>query len=806
MAVFIELVTDAFEEVFREQSRAHQNSGGGSRSSRAGKTVVRRPTRGIEIKDDTYAYLKVIMSNGVELPLLDSSSYTGTNAKGYTNFILQSVNEQRMEKHQIVETFGDAYVFFFGESPRFLDCSAILINTHDFNWRAEWWHNYEHYLRGTKLVELGARCYMFWDDNVIEGYMLMSSASEVAEQPYTVSLQFRFFVTKYQSINLSSVEQFPVRSSVQLPPGVELTQSDAFDKLQAFYRGGSAGTRGSDAVSREQFVVGDALSSGGSGVGPLAGNAPVATRFGPSTYAFGGASASAGISAGFGAGVGAGFGASATAGIGFGASAGASASFGASASAGAGFGASASAGVGFGASASASVGVGVGTSLSLGLGTASGPLGAPRVGPGFGRQSGEAYAPFQKITQKIRELPPSVVVDPSIWNALRGTTGLASVEDQNVLTVDESTRGGALRGLIAENIDEYVNGTDGYPGIRAYMQGATESYIEPYYALGKAITRAQELSFGLPYSVVTTLNALGIAADNPYAMRALGLAPNFSPGYIASAGAFASVGVSAGFGASASLSAGVGASTSFGGASSYNVSYSPLANASLGGSAGIGVSARAGYFANATGGSSYLATAGGYSYTDPLGAIYGRNNTQVGFSPDTHRYVEGTGFPSYGYNSPYGGVGYGRAGFGDFGGAGFGAGNALGDPGFRDPFSVTVRGTSSVSRVRYDATALTPGPMLGGTAVLGGASVSVGGVSSAFSMTAFSGSFNPWVVAASKQQPPIYGQPAVGPGSPGVYGPNLGYAAYQQNQFPVSQPYVGGVTVRASASASFGFF
>lgn len=650
MAVFIELVTDAFEQVFSEQARANQNSGGGARSSRAGKTVVRRPVRGIETKTDSYAYIKVVMANGVELPLLDSSSYTGTNSKGYTNFILQSVQEQRMEKHQIVETFGDAYVFFFGESPRFLDCQAMLINSHDFNWRAEWWHNYEKYLRGTKLVELGARCYLFWDDNVVEGYMLMASAVETSEQPYTVQLQFRFFVTKYQNINLSHVEQFPVRSSVQLPSGVDLTQPDAFDKLQAYYRGDSAGT--GSAASREAVILGD----------------------------------------------------------------------------------------------------------------------APR--------GGEAE---QKITRKIRELPPSIVVDPSIWSALRGTTGMAFVEDQDISTVEGSSKS-VLRGLIAENIDEYVNGNDGLPGIRAYMQGATESYYEPYYELNKAITRAQELSYSLPYSVITTLNALGVSADNADAMRSMGLAPNFSPGYTANASAFASARV----GFSAKAGASVGARTSFGGSSSASVSFSPIVSASVGASAGvsIGASARAGYYSNAS--ASYNSS---YTNKDPMGSIYGRAGSKDGFSADAHKYEEGAGYPSYGYSSPYGGAGYGHAGFGDFGGTGFGSANASGDPGFRDPNSVVSRQRAS-AQSKQDSTSLTPGASFGGALAAGTASVSVGGSCSAFSTTVLYGSFSSWVAEAARQQQGTA---------------DVGYEAQRRSQVPPSQAFVASASAQASASFTVGF-
>lgn len=222
IAIFIELVTDPFTDVFASQVGARQGSGNG-RAARAGKPSARRPVRGIEIKEDTYAYMKVVMSNGTELPLLDSGSSTGESSDGYTNFILQQVQEARMEKHQIVETFGDTYVFFFGESPRFLDCTATLLNTMDFNWRAEWWHNYENYLRGTKLVELGARCYLSWDDNIIEGYMLNAVASEGSDQPYSIALQFKFFVTNYHNVSLVDVDQYPVHSGAVVADSAALS-------------------------------------------------------------------------------------------------------------------------------------------------------------------------------------------------------------------------------------------------------------------------------------------------------------------------------------------------------------------------------------------------------------------------------------------------------------------------------------------------------------------------------------------------------------------------------------------------------
>lgn len=222
--IYVELTTDAFEEVLARQKRGKQKD---ARTSGAGRRIARRPTRGLEIKEDTYAILKLISAAGHEIPLIDSSSPDGQTSSGYANFMLQSVQEARMEKHQIVETFGDSYIFFFGESPRFIDVSAVIVNSHDFNWEAEWWDNYNKYLRGTKSAEMGARVYMFYDDNIVEGYIVMSQAVKTSEQPLMLQMNFRMFITNYQNISFIGDPSFPVRSSVTLPSGVNLTAGNA---------------------------------------------------------------------------------------------------------------------------------------------------------------------------------------------------------------------------------------------------------------------------------------------------------------------------------------------------------------------------------------------------------------------------------------------------------------------------------------------------------------------------------------------------------------------------------------------------
>lgn len=262
MPVFIELVTDAFASTFQQKADEH------AATHRAGVDRARRPLRGIEIKDDTYAFMKLVRSDGSEIKLIDSSAPDGTSTQ-YSNFILQSVQEARMEKHQIVETFGQPYIYFFGESPRFLDVQAVLVDSLDFNWYAEFWENYNRYFRGTRAVELNARVYLFYDDNVVEGYALMAQAQKNADQPYQARLSFRMYLTNYSNVTFVGDPNYPVRASVNLPPSVNLTSADAYQigaaALDAAVQGQLAESRSIQAATgaRQQatgFGGGEKLS------------------------------------------------------------------------------------------------------------------------------------------------------------------------------------------------------------------------------------------------------------------------------------------------------------------------------------------------------------------------------------------------------------------------------------------------------------------------------------------------------------------------------------------------------------------
>lgn len=284
MAVFLTLETDPFEENVARQ-RA-QRRGGGSGTRDAGRITARRPLRGLEIKEDRPASIKVIQADGTELPMVDSGDASG-QTQTYTNFILQSVTEARMEKHQIVETFGESYVYFFGEAPRFLDVQAVIINSNDFNWEAEWWENYETNLRGTKTVERGARLYMFYDDNIVEGYMLNCQAVKSSDQPHLIQMGFRLFVTSYRNITFVGDPAYPIRASVVLPDSLDLRDPDSRFQLFANSQGAArdAALAQNAADSAQLFSENDSGFGQNTSLTQLLRSAPRTVSFPPSVVA-----------------------------------------------------------------------------------------------------------------------------------------------------------------------------------------------------------------------------------------------------------------------------------------------------------------------------------------------------------------------------------------------------------------------------------------------------------------------------------------------------------------------------------------
>lgn len=151
---------------------------------------VRRPMRGLLLKEEVYATLSVKSAGNVTLK---NSSVAG-DPVFTTNFLLQSVTETRNEKAQFVTTFGSTYAFFFGEQPRIINCAAVLLNTPDFDWEREWLENYQTSLRGSSLTARNAKALLRFDGQTIVGYIINCTTIKAAQDPNLVNMNFSMFV------------------------------------------------------------------------------------------------------------------------------------------------------------------------------------------------------------------------------------------------------------------------------------------------------------------------------------------------------------------------------------------------------------------------------------------------------------------------------------------------------------------------------------------------------------------------------------------------------------------------------------
>lgn len=190
--------------------------------------AVRRPSNGIEIKERTPVNISVLRNDGTPIMLNNmigattagdytwlgeyagvpsTNPVTGASSNAYyTDFSVAQLSEGREERIQVMETFGDDFVFFFGERPRYLTLAGVLVNSKDFPWRAIWWENYDKYLRGTRCVENRARVYLAWDDVLVEGYIISSQCTDAATEPNSIPFSFTMLLTHHTSLTAMNLD------------------------------------------------------------------------------------------------------------------------------------------------------------------------------------------------------------------------------------------------------------------------------------------------------------------------------------------------------------------------------------------------------------------------------------------------------------------------------------------------------------------------------------------------------------------------------------------------------------------------
>lgn len=190
--------------------------------------AVRRPLRGIEIREPTYSYMRVVNESGNLLPFHNTSG-AGMDGQplsaSYANYLIQALSFSCTEKFQVVPTFGETYVFFFGQHPIQAQLNGGLLHTPDFPWSEEMWKNYNELIRGTKLAEAGARLYLYYDGVLLEGYPISYQPSQTSDVPNLVPFSMTLLVTSLEMLCSYSLD-FPVNRQV-----IDLADPQAYEQL-----------------------------------------------------------------------------------------------------------------------------------------------------------------------------------------------------------------------------------------------------------------------------------------------------------------------------------------------------------------------------------------------------------------------------------------------------------------------------------------------------------------------------------------------------------------------------------------------
>lgn len=122
----------------------------------------------------------------------------------YTKFILDAVQESYAERSQIIETFGDHYVFLFGARPSIFQFSGTLINSVNVNWLQDFMFYYENYFRGTKTVDLKAKIILTYGGRQVEGIILNTSNQTNAITEEGVPFSFSMVILQRNFLGFSA--------------------------------------------------------------------------------------------------------------------------------------------------------------------------------------------------------------------------------------------------------------------------------------------------------------------------------------------------------------------------------------------------------------------------------------------------------------------------------------------------------------------------------------------------------------------------------------------------------------------------
>lgn len=124
-----------------------------------------------------------------------------------TQFFLEAVQEQKDEKFQVVQTFGQDTYFFFGQRPSVYNFSGTLLNAVNQDWKNLWHLNYDNFLRGTKCVERSAYVFIQYDNVMCQGYIVSTTTRQTGAEDKSVPFAFQMVIIKRDALNAQALLQ-----------------------------------------------------------------------------------------------------------------------------------------------------------------------------------------------------------------------------------------------------------------------------------------------------------------------------------------------------------------------------------------------------------------------------------------------------------------------------------------------------------------------------------------------------------------------------------------------------------------------
>jgi len=161
-----------------------------------------------------------------------------------TKFFLESVSENREEKVQVMDTFGEFVAFFFGRRPEVYAYSGTLLNAKNHDWKNEFQENYDNFLRGSQAVKFRATMLLQYDDVLVEGYMMNCQTQQTGVMDKAVPFSFNLLVLNRSPMNPRNMLGMRFRRAGgttaeqalfnSLQEALDLTNAGRIDDLQTF--------------------------------------------------------------------------------------------------------------------------------------------------------------------------------------------------------------------------------------------------------------------------------------------------------------------------------------------------------------------------------------------------------------------------------------------------------------------------------------------------------------------------------------------------------------------------------------------